>query len=525
MSVPKVSQPISLPPVETLPDDPVALKAVLLTCYQLIEKLDGRVGDLQAYVAELTRKMFGRSSEKWDPNQILMDDVLIAALEQKQSESPIVTAPPVKVDAHMRKVTPHGRTLFPETIKHEEVVIPVPEEQRRCPITGLERPFIGYEETKKLEYVPAELIVKVYKREKLGSLPKAEEAGVVTAPPPEGPVPKGMLDNGLLAHLVVSKFVDHLPLYRQEKIFQRQDVALSRRTMCDNLLAASEPLAGLAERIRLKVLANGVVLHDDTPVDLLTEGEASGRHVREARLWVGTVPTRDGPWTHFGFSTSREGKNVADYFKDYTGSPMSDDFAGYGRLDEARVIRLACTTHARRKFFDAKDIHPVECGEYLDRVRLLYQLEGSIDSECKYDAERLAMRQEKAVPILEAIKGRLDEWAITALPKSPLGKAVHYSLSNWERLVRYTQDPRLPIDNNAAEQAIRPVAIGRRNWLFVGSERGGHAAAIYMTLTATCKRAGVNPFDYFRDVFGRIMSHSTHRLDELLPGNWKPRSA
>jgi len=181
--------------------------------------------------------------------------------------------------------------------------------------------------------------------------------------------------------------------------------------------------------------------------------------------------------------------------------------------------------HARRKFFEAKDVHPVECAEYLERVRALYQLEGSVDPGLEHDAERLTMRQEKAVPLLNSMKARLDEWAKTALPKSPLGKAVYYNLSNWSRLIRYTQDPRCPIDNNAAEQAIRPVAVGRRNWLFVGSERGGHAAAIYMTLTATCKRAGVNPFNYFRDLFGRILSHSTHRLDELLPGNWKPRSS
>lgn len=524
MSVPNPIPAISLPPFETLPDDPAALKAITLMCYQVIEKLGGRVDELQQQVEQLVRRMFGRSSEKWDPNQILMDDVLIAALDQKQPEAPVVAPAAVTVEAHTRKITPHGRSIFPETLRREEIVVPVPTPERLCPVTGRERPVIGYEITQKLEFVRPELFVKVYKREKLGSVANAEETGVITAPAPEGPVPKGRLDNGLLAHLVVSKFGDHLPLYRLETIFERDGVTLSRRTMCDNLLAASEPLRSLADRIRAKILAHGIVHHDDTPVDMVTEGEKHRANIREARLWVATVPARDGPWTHFNFSISREGRHVAEYFKDYRGELMSDDFAGYSRLNKEWVNRLACWVHARRKFFEAKDVHPIESAELLERVRILYKLEGSIDPAAEHDAERFQMRQTQALPELDKIKTVLDRWAVSALPKSPLGKAVYYSLHNWERLIRYADDPRLPIDNNAAEQAIRPVAIGRKNWLFMGSERGGHAAAVYMTLMATCKRAGVNPFDYLRDIFGRIMSHSTHQLDELLPGNWKPRS-
>ena len=158
----------------------------------------------------------------------------------------------------------------------------------------------------------------------------------------------------------------------------------------------------------------------------------------------------------------------------------------------------------------------------LERIRLLYKLEHSVDAGLDHDAQRLRMRQDMVVPQLEAIRERLQVFSGKTLPKSPLGKAVFYALSNWPYLIRYVDDPRLPLDNNPAEQAIRPVALGRKNWLFMGSERGGRAAAVYMTLLATCKRAKVNPFDYFEDVLGRIMSHSTHNLDELLPGNWVP---
>lgn len=510
--------------MEDLPDDAVVLRGVVQQLLQVIGSLNGRVTDLQQQVEQLTRRLFGRSSEKWDPNQAVMDELLAGVLEQ----GPVKAAPPapapVTIAAHTRKSTPHGRSLFPETLKHEEIIVPVPEAERVCPITGQERPVIGYEITKRLDYRPPELVVKVYKREKRGSVAHAEETGVVTAPPPEGPVPKGKLDNGMLAHLVVSKLVDHLPLYRQEKICGRWGVALTRQTMADNLVTAAGPVGLLGELVKGHVLANHTVLHDDTPVDMQTEGLHNSHHIKEARLWVATVPVRDGPWVHFEFTTSREGRHVEAFFKDYRGNVMSDDFAGYGRLVPEWVQRLACMAHVRRKFFEAKDSKPAEAAEMLERIRLLYKLEASVESGPQHDPQRLRMRQEMAVPQLLAMKERLDAWAVSILPKSPLGKAVGYAINNWSRLVRYTEDPRFPIDNNAAEQAIRPVALGRNNWLFMGSEAGGRAAATYMTLLATCKRAGVNPFLYFQDVFGRIMSHSTHKLEELLPGNWRPIS-
>jgi transposase len=521
--MPELAGP-AVPRLDELPEDPALLRAVVVQLLQQLNQAQGRIGDLQQQVEQLVRRLYGRSSEKLDPNQVLMDALLIPALEQRATTPPTAVTAAVKVEAHTRKVTPHGRTIFPETLKHEEIIIPVPESERICPVTGRERPVIGYEESKKLDYRQPELIVKVFKREKRGSVAGAEEVGVITAPPPEGPIPKGLLDNGLLAQVAVSKFVDHMPLYRQEKMFERLGSYLSRRTLCDSLLAAAVPLQGLSDCIKAHVLANGTVLHDDTPVDLVSEGIAPGRNVREARLWVGTVPVRDGPWVHFTFTLSRESQHVKNFFANYRGNVMSDDYIAYDSLDPGSVKRSACMTHARRKFFEAKDAHPVEAAEMLERIGALYHLESSVDPAIEHDALRLRMRQEQAVPALAQIRERLDAWALKALPKSPLGKAVAYALSNWPRLIRYTEDPTLPIDNNAAEQAIRPVAVGRRNWLFMGSERGGQAAAIYMTLVATCRRAGVNPYDYFRDIFARIMSHSSQKLDELVPGNWKPRS-
>lgn len=517
---------ISLPRIEDLPDDSVVLRGMIVQLMQANQSLADKVSGLLQQVEQLTRRIYGRSSEKWDPNQAIMDELLAHVLEQRAAQPQVpLDAVPVKIEAHTRKVTPHGRSIFPETLKHEEIVIPVPESDRLCPVTGEERPVIGYEISKKLDYRQPELTVKVYKREKRGSVANAEEVGVVTAPAPETPVAKSIMDNGLLAHVIVSKFEDHLPLYRQEKIFGRQGVRMSRATMCDVLLAASEPLKLLADRVKANILAGGMVHHDDTPVDMLTEGMNHTSGIKEGRLWVATVPRREGHWVHYQFSTGREGRNIQDYFKDYRGTLMTDDYSPYAWLNEDDVFRLLCWTHTRRKFFESQSSNPVEAAEMLERIRLLYKLEGSVDPGPDHDEQRLKMRQELALPQLEAIRERLEEWGKATPPKSPLGKAVFYAHDNWPYLIRYVTDPRLPLDNNVAEQSIRPVALGRKNWLFMGSERGGHAAAVYMTLIATCKRAGINPWDYLRDIFGRIMSHPANKLDELLPGNWRPLTA
>jgi transposase len=516
---------ISIPRIDDLPDDPSLLRGVLIQVLQVLATANGRIETLQNQVEQLTRRLYGRSSEKWDPNQTVMEDLLIPVLEQGPTKTaePLVT-PTIQVPSHTRKVTPHGRNVFPETLRHEEIIIPVPEAERLCPITGQERPVIGYEISKKLDYRKPELVVKVYKREKRGSVANAEEAGVVTAPVPECLVPKSVMDTGLLAHVVISKFEDHLPLYRQEKIFGRYGVALSRQTLCDNLMAAAEPLSLLSERVKAKILAGGLVHHDDTPVDLQAEGMAFPRSIKEARFWVSTVPAREGPWTYFQFTTSREAHHVDRFFKDYCGSLMTDDYAGYGHLPEAQIMQLRCWVHARRKFFEAQGSSPLEAAEVLERIRLLYKLEDSVDSDPRYDHQRALMRQDLAKPQLTDLRLRLEEWAGRTPPKSPLGKAIFYALNNWTYLIRYVENPRLPLDNNVAEQAIRPVALGRKNWLFMGSERGGQAAAVYMTLIATCKRAQVNSYEYFRDIFGRILSHSSQKLDDLLPDAWKVNS-
>lgn len=517
---------IELPKIENLPDDPKVLRGMVEQLLEIINGLKSKISLTEHQLSLMVRRLYGRRSERWDPNQVLMDAVLIAALEQRrpreQTEAP-ESSVVVKVPEHERKVTSHGRGIFPETLTHEEVIIPVPESERMCPVTGQERPVIGYEESKRLHLVPATLVVKVIKREKRGSVPGAEENGVVTAPVPTVLVPKSVFTNETLSEIVSDKFQYHLPTYRIERIFQDLGATVSRSTLCDNLLAGAEPLAPLCGRIHDKIIANGVVNHDDSPVDVMLPGEDGKRHIHEGRMWAGTVPPADGPWVEFTFATNRKGANIEEYFKDLMcGKVCCDALKGYDRIESETRWLCGCWMHTRRGFFEGRCVDTAECVEALDRIREMYKIEGSVGPEREHDAERLRVRRELILPILTQFEERLLLWRQKALPKSPLGKAVGYALNNWKRLKRFLEDPRIPLDNGAIEREIRRLAIGRKNWLFLGSEAGGRAAATYLTLIATAKRAGLDVKKYLLDVFNRILDHSTARLDELLPGKWEP---
>lgn len=513
---------IALPAVENLPDDPKALRGIVQQLLEVIAGLKAKLGLTEHQVELLTRRLYGRSSEKWDPNQLLMDELLLKVLEErKATESAALPQTTVKIPEHARKITPHGRGIFPETLPREEIVIPVPESQRICPVTGQQRPVIGYEESKKLHYIPSKLVVRVYKREKLGSLAGAEEAGVVTAPAPQMLVAKGVLTNETLAQVVSDKFEYHLPLYRIEQQFAQLGARVPRSTLCENLLAGAEPLRLLCQEIHRRIIANGVVHHDDSPVDAMVADADGKRHVKEGRMWVATVPAVDGPWVEFKFATGRHAVNIEDYFNGYAGKVCCDALKGYDRIESELLVLCGCWAHTRRGFFEGRLVDTMECAEALDRIHEIYTLEASVAPGRENDAERLRVRRELILPILTTFEQRLLAWRTKALPKGPLGKATGYALNNWKRLNRFLDDPRVPLDNNAVEREIRRLAIGRNNWLFMGSEAGGHAAATYLTLIATAKRAGVNVKKYLGDVFNRILDQSTARLDELLPGKWE----
>ena len=503
--------------------------------------LTEQIEKFKSQVAWLTKQLFGRKSEKIDPNQQWFDALTINAIEQNPPAAP---APALEqtVAAHTRKHTPHGRGELPATLPREYQIIDVPESEKTLP-DGTLRPLIGHEDAERVAYTPGRIYVKVTRRPKYGSPVGAEENGVVIAPVPEALIPKCLADESLLAHLVVSKFADHLPLNRMESVLSRSGIDLTRQTMCDWTVACGLATQPLVDAIKAEIFANGLVHNDDTPVDMqdYKSDKPRGQRTRETRLWVTTVSPREGPWTVFDFTTGRSADGPLRFFKDFKGRIVCDAYTVYDSLDDAydQIELNGCWAHVRRYFLKAyESSHPAEGAEFLNLIRELYKIESElIDSVLPSDATteqraealrkdnawRTKVRGEKSMPVLDRIRTRIDELLPGTPPDDKLGKALRYTNGIWDRLIAYAKDGRLPIDNNPAEQMIRPIAIGRNNWLFFGSERGGRAAANLMSLIATCKRAKVEPFAYLCDVFRRLpLAKTPEQIRALLPDIWKP---
>jgi hypothetical protein len=339
---------------------------------------------------------------------------------------------------------------------------------------------------------------------------------VVQAEKPASPIEKGTAGPGLLAHILVSKYCDHLTLYRLEGILARHGLEVSRSTLCGWVMEVAALLAALVRRMRREVLVSHVVHCDETSLKVLDGvGKAA-----QAWIWV-YVGDRDRPYTVYDYQRTRGRAGPAEWLSGYQGRYLQTDAWQAYRViyDEGEVAHVGCHAHARRKFFDAKTTSPVEALYVLALYRNLYAVE---DEAREFSPEeRRALRQEKSAPILKEFKAWMEEREGSVLPKSPLGQAVAYTTTNWASLVRYLEDGRLSIDNNAAERAIRPLAVGRKNWLFAGSDTGGQAIATIYSVIESAKRAELDPFVYLEDVLRRLPSHPQSQIGELLPDRWK----
>lgn len=490
-----------------------------------VESLGRELSQMRGQMELLLRRLYGRSSEKCDPNQLWLDALVLQADAQAVPAPPPPPAAETPVAAHVRKRDPHGRGIIPDHLPREIVEIDVPEEQRTLP-DGTPRPLIGHDDSERIAYEPSRLFVKVERRLRYGSPSGAEEHGVVQAPATERLVPRCLADESLIAHVVVSKFSDHLPAYRLEGILKRSGLRIPRQTICSWIKAAGLGVEPLARSIRDQLFATGLVHSDDTPVDLLEDhrDKPRGKRIREARLWVARAAPRDGPWTVFDFTESRSASGPERFFADYRGKFVCDAYPGYDGFEaEGRGITLlGCWAHVRRYFLDAhRTSHPLEGAEFVAMIWQLYAVEREIaDAD---DATRLAARRESSAPVLESIRQRIEDLHPVTPPKSALGKALGYAHRIWDRLCVFVDDPQAGIDNNPAENAIRPVALGRKNWLFIGDREAGRAAANLMTLIATCKNAGAEPFAYLCDILVRLPEAKTTELRDLLPDRWLER--
>jgi transposase len=495
-----------------LPKDLSQCHALISELAQELETKERRLQRVLNQLANLLRERYGPRRERIDPNQ-----VFLFAAELVGHDKDIQPTPDNDPPKKLKNVKGHGRQRLPEHLERRQVIHDLDPEKRKCPECQSALRYIGEEVSERLEYIPASLHVIediCYKY----ACPKG--CTVVTAEKPMQPIEKGLAGPGLLAHVAVSKYADHLPLHRQEQMFKRQGVQLSRSTMCDWMRQSAELVKPLYDVLKRRVFLSKVVQTDDTPVGVL---DPDLPRTRKGRIWT-YVGDQDHPYTVYDYTPNRKRDGPDAFMKGYAGYLQADAYSGYDQLykdPDRDVTEVACWAHCRRKFYEAQSSDLMRSMVMLAYIRLLYDVEREARKAELDGPGRRALRQSGSVPILEDIKAYLLQEKPNVLPKSAEGQAISYTLSNWPALIRYCEDGDLEIDNNGAERSLRGIAVGRKNWMFYGSNNGGQTAAIITSFITTCKRQNIDSYAYLRDIFERISAHPASRLEELLPDIWQ----
>jgi transposase len=405
-----------------------------------------------------------------------------------------------------------GRQPLARHLKRERIVHDLAEKEKHCSACQQDLRPIGEESSERYEYIPAQLTViedicKKY----------ACACTVKTATKPSQPIEKSTAGASLLAQVIVAKTADHLPLHRQEKIFERHGVDISRKTMGGWLAQCADLLKPLYGSMKEVLFQSKVIGTDDTSVKVL---DVKLPFARTGRIWP-YYGDPDHPVILYDYTATRERAGPEEFLKGYRGYLQADAYGGYDAFfkDPARgLIEVGCWAHARRYFHKALESDQARMGPVLLLIAQLYRVEKEARPLTAED--RLRLRQLQSQPILEKLHNYLSEIQTEVLPKSPEGRAVRYTLKNWTALIRYCEDGDLQIDNNATERAIRGVAVGRNNWMFFGSDEGGKTAAVLRSFVASCQRVGIDPFVWLKDILSRIADHPITRIAELLPHNW-----
>jgi transposase len=559
---------------DDLPDDGEALKAMVLELVETLAQCRSENQALHHRLDLLLRRLYGPRTERVDPNQRLLFPDTPAQPDQP-------AAPPAEAKPK-RTCRPHGRRRLPENLPRLSRHYILTGVQLICSLCGQQREEIGLDKSEQLDYKPAALFVVEHIVHKYacpccgkGSRPAPQQPGATPAEPsmptPEPPTPsappaapaeqqqptaptvqppapadapagqvsaaspvviaaakpampiaKGLPGPGLLAHLIVSKYDDHLPLHRLETIYQRQGRFLPRSTLCDWLLASGRLLRPLYDRLVFWVLLSRALHTDDTPVKLK---DPKTHVLSTARMWA-YLGDAAHPYNVFDFTLNRKRDGPVTFLANYQGYLHADAFSGYDCLylpdpetTQARIFEVACNAHARRKFHEARTSDALRSHVALGYYRQLYELERAAKDFS--EGQRLQMRQDLSVPILKKFRAWIEQAYAEVLPKSPMAEALGYARNNWAALIRYTESGQLDIDNNEAEREMKRIAIGRKNWLFVGSQQGGEMASVMMSFTSTCKRLCIEPWAYLQDVLTRLPTTPKEQLDELLPDRWQ----
>ncbi len=483
--------------------DPETLKALVLAQQAEIE-------NLKLLVLKLKRMHFGVKSEKLNGD---IEQLELRLEELEANQAAIDPLPAQVATAVVAPKKPARRPLPPELPREIETLAP---KQEACPDCGGKLRPLGEDVSEVLEIVPARFKVIRTVRPKLSCVCCSR---IVQEPAPHRPIDRGLAGPGLLAHVLVSKYADHMPLYRQSEIYARSGIDLDRSTLADWVGGASRTMRPLVDALKRYVLSAEKLHGDDVPVPVLEPGNGK---TKTGRLW--TYVRDDRPagseaasavW--FAYSPDRKGEHPVGHLKSYRGILQADGYAGFNKLYETgAIVEAACWAHARRKFHDLYQAHrsPV-AKEALDRIAQLYGIEKEIRG--RPPGERREVRQVRSKPLLEAMNVWLKATMAKLSRKSDVAKAIHYALQRWPALMLFLEDGRAEMDNNAAERALRAVAIGRKNYLFAGSDAGGERAAAIYSLLGSAKLNGIDPEAYMTEVLRRISAHPINRIEELLP--------
>jgi len=513
---------ISLHALDHLP--PEQLRALAAQLMQRVETLDHQVGTLgktvetmgkkisrdRTVIEKLKRFKFAKRSEQLSPQQAsLLDDLIDTDIAAIEAELQALQTAPAQAEKKQKPKRTALPAEFPRTLIHHEP------DNTHCPC-GCALKRIGEDVSEKLDYTPGVFTVERHVR---GKWVCDDCETLIQAPVPAQIIDKGIPTAGLLAHVMIAKFADHLPLYRQESIFGRAGLAIPRSTLAQWVGVTGVQLQPLVDALRDVVLGQSVVHADETPVQMLAPGS---KKTHRSYVWAyATSQFCKTAAVVYDFSPSRAGEHARNFLQDWRGKLVCDDFGGYKASFELGVTEIGCMAHARRKFYELHVTNKSMLAEQALRyIQLLYEIESEA-RDLEPDLRR-QIRQEKAVPVMD----RLHAWMMAQRDLVPEGsaisKALNYSLKRWAALSRYLDDGAVPIDNNWAENQIRPWALGRKNWLFAGSLRSGKRAAAIMSLIQSARLNGHDPYAYLKDVLTRLPTQRASDIDQLLPHKWQP---
>lgn len=484
---------------------------------QRIHALEADLLTLKEQLTWLQKQVFGVKSERLVD---LHDQLPLPGLDLGQQEP---EKEPEQEEVHFKrrknkKNRGKDAISWPDDLPVKRIELDIPANEKICPETGAPLVQIGCETSRKLARKPEQFYIVEYVRPKYASK-AAAELGVKVAPLPDAIIDRCPADESLLAFILTAKFTDHLPLYRLVEIFKRADIRISRQTLSKWVLTLGDALSPLYEAMRAEVLASSAIFVDETPIRLQVKGKS---RCQQAYMWVYVGGGGgDPPYRFFEFQLNRNHEHPLKTLKEYQGFLHTDKYGAYEKLAKYEDITWCpCMAHVRRKFVEAENGDPELRRRILRKIRYLFMLERV--AWARSAEERLRIRQEIEKPIMEELSEMVENRILQGglLPKSNFSKALNYYQGLASFLPNYLNNPDARLDNNVAERAIRPLTIGRKNWLFVGSEDGGRATATILSLVQTCRNLDINPQDYLEDVLRRIMSHPAKQIHELLPDQW-----